>query len=95
MLHREELTRRFRRLAGLDLARVIDHLGQAEVVDIPGVASISRDPKADIFVATAVAAQADYLVSEDEDLLVLGEYRGVKIVTCSAFLDVLGNQGRH
>ena len=95
VLHREELTRRFRRLAGLDLARIIELLGAAEIVEVPSVAKVSRDPKDDIFLATAIAADADYLVSEDEDLLVLGEHHGIKIVTCSVFLDMLRNQGAH
>jgi len=49
----------------------------------------SRDPKDDVFLATAVAAEAEYLVSEDQDLLVLGEYEGVKIVNTLSFLRVL------
>ncbi len=89
VLHRAELTTKFRELARFDLASVIDLLGQAEVVGIPTVSSVSRDPQDDIFVATAVAAQADYLVSEDKDLLDLGEHQGIKIVSCSAFLVVL------
>src|SRR5437660_9953414 len=53
VLHRDELTSKFRTLAGLDLASVIDILGQAEVVEIPTVAEVSRDPKDNKFLATA------------------------------------------
>src|SRR5215208_5087060 len=61
VLHRPELIRRFRSLAGLDVARAIEILGDAEAVEIEDVPAISRDPKDDKFLATAVAAQADYL----------------------------------
>ena len=35
---------------------------------------VSRDPKDDKFLATAVASEADYVVSEDRDLLDLGAH---------------------
>lgn len=50
---------------------------------------MSRDLKDDKFIATAAAAGAAYLVSEDQDLRVLQEYAVTKIVTCRQFLDVL------
>jgi len=87
VLHREELRTKFRQLTGLDLARIVDFIRNAEAVD-----AISRDPKDDIFLATAVAARADYLVSEDEDLLDLGQHQGIEIVTCSTFLGILQNE---
>ena len=39
--------------------------------------------------ATALAAKADYLVSEDRDLLDLGEHKGIKIISCSELLAIL------
>jgi putative PIN family toxin of toxin-antitoxin system len=92
VLHREELRSKFRTLARLDLARVIDILGQAEVVEIPVVGGVSRDPKDNKFLATAAAAGAAYLVSQDKDLLDLQEYQGMPILTCEAFLEILGQQ---
>ena len=89
VLHRPELTRRFRTLLGLDLARVIEILDRAEVVEIDEVPAVSRDPKDDKFLATAAAAQADFLVTEDNDLLVLDPYEGCRIVTAGRFLAAL------
>ncbi len=89
VLHREELTTKFQTLGRFDLASVIELLGQAEVVEIPQVAAVSRDPKDDKFLATAMAARADYLVTEDQDLLVLKEHQGVRIVTCETFRQLL------
>jgi uncharacterized protein len=53
------------------------------VADIP---QVTRDPKDDKFLATAMAGEADYLVSEDRDLLDLGEHQGIKIVDVATFL---------
>lgn len=89
VLHRPELTRKFSTLENLDATRVIEVLAKAQVVPIPSLPSVSRDPKDDKFLATAEAAAADYLVSEDRDLLDLGEYRGIKIIDTMAFLSIL------
>ena len=89
VLRRPELTRRFRSLREMDMARVIQILGQAQVVEVGKIPKASRDPKDDKFLATARAAGAEYLVSEDQDLLVLGEYEGVKIVDTATFLAIL------
>jgi putative PIN family toxin of toxin-antitoxin system len=45
-----------------------------------------RDPDDDEFLELAVSADADYLVSGDEDLLVLGSVRGVDVVTPDEFV---------
>ena len=49
-----------------------------------------RDPKDDKFLDAAVYGGADYLVSGDEDLLVLHPFRGVPILTPAAFLEAVG-----
>ncbi len=53
---------------------------------LPGV---TRDPKDDAVVACAKEGRADYIVSGDQDLLVLGEYEGIQIVTPRQFWEVL------
>ncbi|HEX5415280.1 MAG TPA: putative toxin-antitoxin system toxin component, PIN family [Chloroflexota bacterium] len=67
---------------------MLDIIVGAEVVDIPAILPVSRDPKDDKFLATALAAAADYLVSEDADLLVLCEYGGIPIVDARTFLNI-------
>lgn len=47
---------------------------------------VSRDAKDDKFLACAVEAKADYIITGDEDLLDLKEYDGIKIVTPREFL---------
>ena len=48
---------------------------------IPLVRKLSRDPEDNLFVATAAAARASFLVTQDRDLLVLEKPFGVAIVT--------------
>ncbi len=48
---------------------------------MPLTRKLSRDPDDNLFVATAVAAQAEFLVTQDRDLLVLEKPFGVNIVT--------------
>jgi hypothetical protein len=48
----------------------------------------SRDAKDNKFLAAAEAAKADYLVSEDRDLLDLTEHQGTRIIPAHEFLQV-------
>lgn len=89
VLHRPELTRKFRSLGRLDLARVLQILAAAESVDPGSFEPVSRDPNDDAILATARVASADYLVSDNKDLLVLHPYEGVQIVGCQELLRVL------
>jgi len=64
------------------------HLFAVQDADREAVASSCRDPKDTQFLALALAlaAEADALVSSDEDLLVLHPWRGIVIVTLAEFL---------
>ncbi|HSY36885.1 MAG TPA: putative toxin-antitoxin system toxin component, PIN family [Acidobacteriaceae bacterium] len=50
------------------------------------VAPGSRDAKDDKFLGLVLAAEADALVSSDEDLLVMHPWRGVPVMTAAEFL---------
>lgn len=50
------------------------------------VRGVAPDVEEDLVLGTAVAANADYLITGDKGLLAIGEYRGVRIVTAEAFL---------
>ena len=52
--------------------------------------AVKDDPKDDIFIETAVAGDADYIVSQDNHLLKLKEFRGIKIITPEEFNNVYG-----
>ena len=53
----------------------------AEVVDAPGLERVARDADDDAVLAAAIAGEASAIVTGDNDLLVLVEHRGVRIVT--------------
>ena len=59
------------------------------VTDLPPLAGIVRDPNDDMIVACAVAAHASHIVTRDRDLLSLGTYDGIAILTPEAFLTLL------
>ena len=54
--------------------------------DLPVVAVIAADPDDDIFLALALASNAQYIVSGDGHLLDVGVYQGIAVVTPAAFL---------
>jgi putative PIN family toxin of toxin-antitoxin system len=51
--------------------------------------AVVRDPADNHLLDAAAEGQADYIVSGDRDLLDLGSYEGVEIVTPARFLAVL------
>jgi putative PIN family toxin of toxin-antitoxin system len=62
-----------------------------EVFDITHeVTGICRDPDDDKFLACAVSATADFIVSGDKDLLVMKTYLSVKVVSPSQFFRMFG-----
>ena len=62
----------------------------AEVFDPPPLsARVSRDPDDDAVLALAAATHVDWIISGDGDLLVLGAYAGIPIVTPSQALVML------
>jgi len=50
---------------------------------------VKQDPDDDIILRTAHDSRADYVVSGDEHLLALKEFRGIRIVTVSEMIELL------
>lgn len=50
---------------------------------------LSRDPKDDMLLEATVAGEVDFLVTGDQDLLVLGSIGSAQIISPRAFLDWL------
>ena len=72
-----------------------DYLGFLRVVQIPKVLNaVPRDPEDNMVLECAIEGQAQYVVSGDNDLLVLKEFRGIQIVRASDFLKVLADAKR-
>jgi putative PIN family toxin of toxin-antitoxin system len=61
-------------------------INTGELVATEGIAVACRDPKDEKFVAVALAGRADYLISGDQDLLVLGRVGSTPIVSPAALL---------
>jgi uncharacterized protein len=79
------------RISASDIDRVASYLRQQTgyipiTATVHGVASHAED---DLILATAVSAEADYLVTGDHKLQELQAYEGVLIVSPRQFLDVL------
>ena len=65
-----------------DRLKAVEALGKIGLFTvITDPVSICRDPKDDIFLALAGAIKADAIISGDQDLLVLGNFEGIPIIT--------------
>lgn len=69
--------------------RLREIVARIEIIEEPPVVPVCRDPKDDKFFACALAGAADYIVSEDDDILAIPEYEGIRTVRAAAFLRLL------
>ncbi len=69
--------------SGIDPQQMLAEIRRlAEIIDpTPLTTPVSRDPADDNVLALAAAAQADLIISGDGDLLVLGTYADIPIIT--------------
>jgi putative PIN family toxin of toxin-antitoxin system len=90
VINRPELHRRFPEMADLPrMDLVLSRLEEAEVVEPRERLEVCRDPNDNKFFECAIAARADYIVSEDKDLLVVAEYKGIRTVSAAEFLTIV------
>ncbi len=57
-------------------------------VDIKHQIQVCRDPKDDKFLSLVAACQANFLITGDQDLLVLHPFQNTQIITPSDFLEI-------
>jgi len=94
-LHVPELRERFPRIAKLPRVDwLLETFEEAEVVEPRKRLEVCRDPSDDKLFECAVAGRAGYIVSEDEDVLAVGEYEGVRTLTAGEFLALVDKGGR-
>ncbi len=81
---------KFDRYLSLDSRRQVlsQLLLDSELIEITETITICRDPKDNKFLELAVNGNADYIITGDQDLLVLNPFRGIKIITVNEFLKV-------
>lgn len=60
-------------------------INSLEIIEPKTNVKISRDPDDDKFIGCAKDANALYIVSGDKDLLVIGHYDGIQIITAKEF----------
>lgn len=90
VITRPRLLARYPRMADpARVALIASCLDDAEMFVPDAVPPVCRDQKDDKFFACAVAGRADYIVSEDEDVLAVTEYEGVRTIRTAAFLKLL------
>jgi putative PIN family toxin of toxin-antitoxin system len=59
----------------------------SEVIDVTQNLRVCRDPKDDKFLELAVAGNASWIVSGDQDLLTLKQFQQVEIISPRDFLE--------
>jgi uncharacterized protein len=78
-----------------DVADFLNRLRSAAnlVDDLPHL-TVVRDPNDDMVIATAIRAQATYIVTRDNDLLSLQQYEDITIMSPEAFIAIVRERGR-
>jgi len=59
------------------------------ITELPSLEVVNSDPNDNMVVACALKARADYIVTRDNDLLSLENYKNTKIVTPESFMGIL------
>jgi len=70
------------------LDKLKDFFGKLKIVQTKHPIKIVRDPEDNKLLESAVAAHAEYLVTSDMDLLILGNYEHIKIVRPEEFWNI-------
>lgn len=82
------------RLPEEQIRRFIDDLAHT-AIQTPGELTLSvikEDPSDNRYLECAIEGEVEYIVSGDQDLLDLGEYQEIRILTPRAFLGILKEQ---
>ena len=64
-----------------------DILTKLEIIRVSSDIHVSRDPDDDKFISCAMDGKCLYIVRGDSDLLSIGKYEGIEILTVADFLD--------
>ena len=74
-----------RKQGRLDRSILVPFLSELEMIESTSEIEVCRDPDDDKFISCAIDGKAIIIVSGDKDLLVIGKYEGVEIMTAHDF----------
>ena len=79
---------KFRRFfSSSDLEEILESIQEyAEFIDVTSSIEVCKDPKDNFLLSLAIDGNADFLLTGDNDLLILTPFRKTAIVTISQFL---------
>lgn len=86
VLAREKFAKRIVEVGSSVAEMVGDYLALAKLVRPAAHPNVVRDPDDDEVIACALAAEAEVIVSGDTDLLTLGSYQRITILTAAQLL---------
>jgi len=65
-----------------------DLLESVKIIEIIETINVCRDPKDNKFLELAINGKADYIITGDQDLLILNPFQTIRILTAQQFLSV-------
>lgn len=91
VLTRQSLSRQLAVIGKQASDVLLDYTSAVQLINAAPLAQpVCRDPDDDEVLALALAAQADLIISGDQDLLVLGQFENIPIVSARFALERLG-----
>jgi putative PIN family toxin of toxin-antitoxin system len=89
----EEFAEKLEHKLGVDPATFPFFVAYCQRVNLveaqPLPAPVCRDPDDDLVLATALAGQAEVIITGDKDLLILKKHQGIRILSPRQFLELL------
>lgn len=92
VLAREKFARRITQVGSSAAEMSVDYLALAHLTLPAARPRVVRDPEDDHVIACALAAQADFIVSGDADLLELKTYQSIPVLTPAQALKRISQQ---
>lgn len=72
----------------IDISLYDDYLAKIEIIPSEAKVEISRDIDDNKFIECAMDSNSLYVISGDQDLLVIKEYKGIQIITAKEFCEM-------
>lgn len=89
VLNRHSIREAFPKITDEKVKEMLDIVKNIDPVEIKSKVTICRDAKDNKFLECSLDGDADYLVTADEDLLVLKSYGQTKIIPSDEFIKIL------